>query len=420
MQAGVGPMSKLKANPRNSWRQGEVFNSGSSDFEAPVGWPVARVQIRSNFLGEARVDIIALEKPKRERKRKISFNSDINDLSPRRGSSQRMSPRHKKGIPFNSNIRSRLLPHLQERSHHREKPDPRLRWAECVWPLFALGVASVFVAVVLTDIRLIASDTAIALAVGASVCTGILAMVTGGLSLSAPLPQQVGERTTWLTRQKREQQRQLILLPGAVLVIAAVAAVLAMAPRPYAPVMNDVATDASEPPLFDAVPINASISPLSARLIGYYYPQLRPLALQRAPPVCLRHALAAAEGLGWTVVGEPRAASAAAGAAAGGFEVTLPSRLLMYDVHDLAVRVRAATENGGKVLRATNATAAANVTRRSPPDESSPAVEASMQSCVVDVRSRSRDRTCDFGYNALLIRTFLLRLKRAVFDETSG
>ena len=220
----------LKAHRRNSWRQGEVFSSGNSDFDIPVSWPVAQVQISLNFLGEVRVDVHALEKPKRERKRRISFNTDINDLSPRRGSSsQRLSPRNKKGtILFDGNIRSRLLPHLQERSHHREKPDPRLRWAKCVRPLFVLGVSSVAVAVALADARLVASDVAIALAAAASVSTGILAMVAGGLSLSARLPPlPLGERPTWLTRQRREQQRQLlVLLPGALLVAVAVATVL--------------------------------------------------------------------------------------------------------------------------------------------------------------------------------------------------
>ena len=118
----------------------------------------------------------------------------------------------------------------------------------------------------------------------------------------------------------------------------------------------------------------------TAALIRARYPALKALSVQQPPGACLARALASARQLGWVPSGSTGASSI--------FEARVASRLLIHDISDVVVRIRP----GGEPHAATNAS-----------DEWA-------NTSIVDVRSRSRDRTYDFGVNAALIDRFARKL----------
>ena len=122
----------------------------------------------------------------------------------------------------------------------------------------------------------------------------------------------------------------------------------------------------------------------TAALIRARYPALKALSVQQPPGACLARALASARQLGW----EPSGSTGAAAASSSIFEARIASRLLIHDISDVVVRIRP----GGEPHAATNAS-----------DEWA-------NTSIVDVRSRSRDRTYDFGVNAALIDRFARKL----------
>ena len=279
-------------------------------------------------------------------------------------------------------MRKRLLPHL-----HMDSADPRLvaahelttRLTASVVTLFVSAVAVAVCAVTLADVGAIASDTAIVLIVGTGVFLGVTTLLIAGLSLLAPSPPRPG-RPNWLTQQRLDQKRQLVLVPGMLLLTGAGVMMLSHAPRPFAPPLHDLSTDLVDPPPLEAARFPAD----TAALIRARYPALKALSVQQPPGACLARALASARQLGW----EPSGSTGAAAASSSIFEARIASRLLIHDISDVVVRIRP----GGEPHAATNAS-----------DEWA-------NTSIVDVRSRSRDRTYDFGVNAALIDRFARKL----------
>ena len=193
----------------------------------------------------------------------------------------------------------------------------------------------------------------------------------------------------WLAHQRLEQRRQLILAPGALLLIGAATMVLSHAPRPFAPPLRDVSTDLLEPPRFAS--FNASFPAATAAVIRSRYPALAAIRVRGDPGVVEALARQSARDLGWEV-------TPAAAASSGTFEARVASRLLLHDICDVVIRIRPSAPPAA-------ATVAANSSAGDQPAASS----------VVDVRSRSRDRTRDFGMNAANIAQLAFRL--STLDE---
>jgi len=147
---------------------------------------------------------------------------------------------------------------------------------------------------------------------------------------------------------------------------ALIFAMVAANSLPPVPPINDITTNADDPPSFAADPADAgrdmtypSDYVAQAREA---YPDLAPIELAAAPADALAQGQRAAESLGWkvTVVRAP----------AGEFEAQVVSALFEF-VDDVAVRVR--PQGTGS---------------------------------VIDVRSKSRDGQSDLGANAARIRRF--------------
>ncbi|HEV3008555.1 MAG TPA: DUF1499 domain-containing protein [Burkholderiales bacterium] len=130
------------------------------------------------------------------------------------------------------------------------------------------------------------------------------------------------------------------------------------------PYINDVTTDPENPPQYSqARPYEAHFAELQR--IGY--PQLRPLELAMAPAQAFARARAAAQALGWEIVG--------ADDKAGRIEAVATTRWFGFK-DDIAVRV-ASVGSGSRV----------------------------------DVRSRSRVGRSDLGANAKRIQEFLTEIR---------
>lgn len=151
---------------------------------------------------------------------------------------------------------------------------------------------------------------------------------------------------------------------GAALLLTLLAAAL---PGRDVPRINDITTNPSDPPIFDAA---AREEPNVGRDMGYDpsfetlqragYPDLAPIRLPTPPAAAYERVRSAVETLGWEIVqSDP---------ARGHLEARETSRLFRF-VDDIAIRVRAA--DGGS---------------------------------VIDVRSKSRDGQGDLGANAARIR----------------
>jgi uncharacterized protein (DUF1499 family) len=143
------------------------------------------------------------------------------------------------------------------------------------------------------------------------------------------------------------------------------------------PPVNDITTDTSNPPAFEAVmPLReaAHAEPVIYRpdfpaLQKQAFPDIGPAHLDKHPDQAFAVALDAARKLGWTV--------AAADSERGRIEAT--DRTFWYGfTDDIVVRVRA--EGGGS---------------------------------RIDVRSKSRIGTGDFGTNARRVRAYLAAVKSA-------
>jgi uncharacterized protein (DUF1499 family) len=151
---------------------------------------------------------------------------------------------------------------------------------------------------------------------------------------------------------------------------------LAMQQARKVPFIHDITTDTADPPAFVAVlPLregapNSAVygGPEVAAAQAKGYPDLGPRHLAAPPAQAFEQALAAARGMGWTIV--------AAEPADGRIEATATTRWLGFK-DDVVVRIR--PETGGS---------------------------------RVDVRSVSRVGKSDLGTNANRIREYLARLPR--------
>ena len=132
------------------------------------------------------------------------------------------------------------------------------------------------------------------------------------------------------------------------------------------PPINDITTDTDDPPRYMTT---ARTYPGAdfARAQRAAYPDIAPLTLPMAPREAFAHALAAAEAMGWEVVGRDPAA--------GTIEAVDTTKWFGFR-DDIAIRVRPA-EAGSRV----------------------------------DVRSKSRVGRSDLGTNARRIRAYLQQLK---------
>ena len=116
-------------------------------------------------------------------------------------------------------------------------------------------------------------------------CLGIVALLVGAFSILTPTAATTAGRLSWLAQQRIERRRlglglglglgfrvtvrvsftltltltltrQLVLAPGALLLVGAAAVMLSHAPRPFAPPLRDVSTDLLEVPRF-TTPLDA-------------------------------------------------------------------------------------------------------------------------------------------------------------------
>jgi uncharacterized protein (DUF1499 family) len=185
---------------------------------------------------------------------------------------------------------------------------------------------------------------------------GLVGLVLGGIGLRVTRGGVAGRERAWFA-----------VATGAVLVLVLLAAAL---PGRDLPRINDITTDPSDPPSFDAA---ADEAPNVGRDMGYDptfaaiqregYPDLAPVRLPVPPAAAYERALGAVDELGWERV--------ASDPSQGRIEARETSRLFRF-VDDIVIRVRAA--DGGS---------------------------------VVDVRSKSRDGRGDLGANAARIRAFV-------------
>jgi uncharacterized protein (DUF1499 family) len=132
------------------------------------------------------------------------------------------------------------------------------------------------------------------------------------------------------------------------------------------PRINDITTDTDDPPRYMTT-VRPYPGAEFARAQHAAYPDIAPLTLAMAPAEAFARALAAAEAMGWEVVGRD--------AAAGTIEAVDTTKWFGFH-DDIAIRVRAAP--GGS---------------------------------RVDVRSKSRVGRSDIGTNARRIRAYLQQLK---------
>jgi uncharacterized protein (DUF1499 family) len=136
------------------------------------------------------------------------------------------------------------------------------------------------------------------------------------------------------------------------------------------PPINDISTDTASPPQYMTTR-RAYGGPDFERQQKQAYPDLAPLAMALPPRDAFARALAAAESMGWEVVGRD--------AEKGTIEAVDTSKWFGFK-DDIAIRIR-------------------------------PAPEASPSRSIVDVRSKSRVGRGDQGTNARRIRAYLERLK---------
>jgi uncharacterized protein (DUF1499 family) len=187
---------------------------------------------------------------------------------------------------------------------------------------------------------------------GVGVLEGLVALVLGllGLFLTRSSSGAGGRNLAWFATAAG----------------GAIVALVVMSSNPGLPPINDITTDAEDPPSFAGDPAGAGRDmayPVGfAAQVREAYPDLAPIELAVPPAAALERATRAAESLGWTVV--------AVRSEAGELEASETSALFEF-VDDVVVRVR-------------------------PQDSGS----------VVDVRSKSRDGRGDLGANAARIRRF--------------
>jgi len=219
------------------------------------------------------------------------------------------------------------------------------------------------------------------------------------VALKLPLARRTSVQ---LHQRRREHERSLLALPGFALFALLLALVLSHAPQPFAPPIADVSTDPNDPPSFapiasdthaataDRLARNVSRLPSVApppphntsdatiEMIQHAFPRLRTLHTTLPPAAALSRAHNVCTALHWHVVATsslPNDRFVVSGADLR-LLATRRSFLLIHDVSDLAIRVRAAS--------------------------------AGHAGSRVDVRSRSRDRDGgDLGQNAEAIRRFL-------------
>jgi uncharacterized protein (DUF1499 family) len=132
------------------------------------------------------------------------------------------------------------------------------------------------------------------------------------------------------------------------------------------PSINDITTDTEHPPQFMTAARPYPGAPF-ARQQQAAYPELRSLTLAMPPPEAFARALAAAEAMGWEVVGRE--------AESGRIEAVDTTRWFGFK-DDIAIRV-AAADGGSRI----------------------------------DVRSKSRVGRNDLGTNARRVRAYLQRLQ---------
>jgi len=181
---------------------------------------------------------------------------------------------------------------------------------------------------------------------------GLVALVLGGIGLLVTRGGVAGRDRAWFA-----------VGIGAVLLLTVLAGAL---PGRDLPRINDITTDPSDPPTFEAA---AREEPNRGRDMGYdpgfaalqrgSYPDLAPIRLPIPPADAHARALRAVEALGWEL--------ALSHPAGGRIEARETSRMFRF-VDDIAIRIRPA--DGGS---------------------------------VVDVRSKSRDGQGDLGANAARI-----------------
>jgi uncharacterized protein (DUF1499 family) len=151
--------------------------------------------------------------------------------------------------------------------------------------------------------------------------------------------------------------------------VAVALLVVAMRPAAGLPTINDVTTDAEDPPLFSAT--DRDMSYPAERFASQQraaYPDLQPIRVSSAPLRALVLARETAESLGWEII--------SVDVASGRLEAREVSRIFRF-VDDVVVRVRP-LETGA----------------------------------VIDVRSKSRDGRGDLGVNARRIRAFAAAIPR--------
>ena len=136
------------------------------------------------------------------------------------------------------------------------------------------------------------------------------------------------------------------------------------------PPINDISTDTNNPPRYMTA-TRAYPGAEFARQQRAAYPDIAPQMLAMAPREAFARALAAAEGMGWEVVGRD--------AAAGTIEAVDTTKWFGFK-DDIAIRVSAAGDGSPNLSR-------------------------------VDVRSKSRVGRSDLGTNAQRIRAYLQQLK---------
>ncbi len=184
---------------------------------------------------------------------------------------------------------------------------------------------------------------------------GLGALVLGGIGLLVTRGGVAGRDRAWFA-----------FGIGAVLLLTVLAGAL---PGRDVPRINDITTDPSDPPGFEAAAReeanrdrDMSYDPDFEALQLAGYPDLEPILLPVPPAEAFERVQGAVESLGWEeVLSDP---------AGGRIEARETSRLFRF-VDDIAIRIRPA--DGGS---------------------------------VIDVRSKSRDGQSDLGANAARIRAF--------------
>jgi len=168
-------------------------------------------------------------------------------------------------------------------------------------------------------------------------------------------------------------RRRGVLLPVVVLLIALAALYPSFAFQSRArshPPINDITTDMADPPAYMTTARNYPGAEM-ARQQRAAYPDIVPVMLPVPPAQGFAKALAAAEAMGWEVVGRD--------AASGRIEAVDSTKWFGFK-DDIAIRVRAADAGSPNLSR-------------------------------VDIRSKSRVGRGDLGTNAQRIRAYVQRLK---------